>query len=95
MITVETAWKWNAGTKAEVYFTLYGKDGDTGIRHLGSSKKVSSAINCKLNSIVTINIKSKFIFAIVLTGVSNGKLSNIGTATTGANWCYKKASPLV
>ncbi len=36
MITVQTGLKWRAGTSSTVWFTLYGKLGDTGVRRLGS-----------------------------------------------------------
>ena len=39
-IIVETGWKWGASTCSPVYFTIYGNDGDTGIRRLGSKVNV-------------------------------------------------------
>ena len=33
-ISVLTGGLWNAGTEAEVYITVYGERGDTGVRHL-------------------------------------------------------------
>ena len=38
-VSVETGDLWNAGTEANVYITMYGERGDTGVRQLFKSSK--------------------------------------------------------
>ena len=41
-ITVETSNRWNAGTRSNVGFTLFGKDANTGKRVLAGENNVVS-----------------------------------------------------
>ena len=42
-ITVKTGLKLRAGTNSTVWFTVYGRKGDSGVRYLGTPGKVGRA----------------------------------------------------
>lgn len=62
-VQVITGNLWNSGTEANVYMTLYGDRGDTGVRQLYPGKRTSVF---EKGNVSIINITMKFVILLLI-----------------------------